>query len=115
MADDPPEELAPKPEVGDTYVYTELMLPRGSTLSKGRVTGSKRDAGGQVCGRAKNNPIIDTRMQLVQFDYGEVNKLTANVIAAQIYSQCDPDGNMYIILDDLTDHCKSSKALSIEY
>ena len=46
MADDPPEELVPTPEVGDTYVNTELILTCGSTLSKGQVTGRKRDAGG---------------------------------------------------------------------
>ena len=38
----------------------------------------------------------------------------ANVIAAQMYAQCDPDGNMYVMLDDLTDHHKQSKALSIK-
>ena len=53
-------------------------------------------------------------MYLVQFDDGKVNKLTANVIAAQMYAQCDPDSNMYVMLDDLNNHCKSSKALSIE-
>ena len=31
-----------------------------------------------------------------------------------MYAQYDPDGNMYVMLDDLTDHRKSSKALSIE-
>ena len=72
MDDDPPEDLELKPEVGDTYVNTELMLPRGGTLSKGRVTGHKRDAGCQVCGRSNNNPILDTRMYLVQFDDDKV-------------------------------------------
>ena len=115
MADDPPEELATTPKVGDTYINTELMLPRGSTRPKGRVTGRKRDAGGQVCGQANNNPILDTRTYLVQFGDGEVTELMVNVIDAQMYAQYDPDGNRYVILDDLTDHRKSSKALSIEY
>ena len=66
-----------------------------------------------MCGRANNNPILDTITYLVQFDDGEVNELTANVIAVQMYAQCDPDGNMYIMLDDLTDHSKSSSDLSI--
>ena len=72
MADDPPEELAPTPEVVDMYVNPEFMLPLGSTLSKGQVTGRKCDAGGQVYGQANNNPIIDTRTYLVQFDDGKV-------------------------------------------
>ena len=114
MADDSPGELALTPEVGDTYVNTELMLPCGSNLSKGQVTGRKNVAGGQVCGRANNNPILDTRTYLVQFDDGKVTELTANVIAAQIYAQCYLDGNMYVMLDDFTDHCNPSKDLSIE-
>ena len=72
MADDQPEELVPTPEVGETHVNIELMLPRGSTLSKGQVTGRKCDAGGQVYGQANNNPIIYTRTYLVQFDDGKV-------------------------------------------
>ena len=115
MADDPTEELETTPEVGDTYINTELMLPCGSTLLKGRVTGRKRDTGGEVCGRANNNPILNTITYLVQFDDGKVTGLRDNVIAAQMYAQCDPDGNMYVILDCLTDHRKLIKALSIEH
>ena len=114
MADYPPEDLAPTPEVGDTYANTELILPRGSTLWKGIVTGHKPDAGGQVCGRSNNNPILDTRTFLVHFDDEKVTKLMDNVIAAHMYAQCEPDGNKYVMLDDLTDYRKSSKALSIE-
>ena len=114
MADDQPEELAPTPELVDTYFNTELMLPRGSTMSKGRFTGRKRDEDDQVFGRANNNPILDTRTYLVHFDDGEVTELTSNVIYVQMYAQCDPGGNTYVILDDLTDHRKSSEALSIE-
>ena len=114
IADDPREELAPTDEVGDTYVNTELMLHRVSTLSKVQVTGRKRDAGGQVCGPSNKNPILDTIMYLVQFDDGEVTELTVNVISAQMYAQCDPDGNMYVMLGDLTYHRKSIKALYIE-
>ena len=61
MADSPPEDLAPMTELGDTYVNTELMLTRGSTLPKVVVTGSKHDAGGQVCVWDNNNPILNTR------------------------------------------------------
>ena len=89
------------------------MLTCGSTLSKGRVTGRKRDAGGQVCGRANNNPILDTITYLVHFNDGKVTELTDNVIDTQMHAQCYPDSNMYVMLDDFTDHCNSRKVLSI--
>ena len=50
---------------------------------------------------------------MVHFDDGKVTVLTANVIAAQMYAQCEPDGIVYVMMNDLTDHCKSIKALSI--
>ena len=64
-----------------------------------------------MCGQANNNPILNTRTYLVQFDDGKVTELAANVIDTQMYAQYDSDGNMYVTLDDLTDHRKSSKAL----
>ena len=41
--DAPPENLTPTPEIGDNYLNMELMLPRGGTLARGRVTERKRD------------------------------------------------------------------------
>ena len=63
---------------------------------------------------ANNNPIINTRTYFIQLDDGKVTELAANLIAAQMYAQCDPDGNMYVMLGDLTYHRKSIKALYIE-
>ena len=77
------------------------MLPCGSKISRGQVTGCKRDIGGNTSGRASENPILDTREYTVQFEYGEVNELTANTIAESMYAQCDPDRNQYVLLDDV--------------
>ena len=54
--DAPPENLTPTPEIGDNYLNTELMLPRGGTLARGRVTERKRDHEGNVIGRSNANP-----------------------------------------------------------
>ena len=67
-----------------------------------------------MCGRSNNNLILVTRTYFVQFDDGEVTELAAIVIAVQIYEQYDPEGNMYVMLDDLTDHRKLSKSISID-
>ena len=58
--DAPPEHLTPTPEIGDNYLNMELMLPRGGTLTRGRVTERKRDHEGNVIGRSNTNPILDT-------------------------------------------------------
>jgi hypothetical protein len=37
-------------------------------------------------------------------DDGDQTELTANMIAESMYSQCDPDGDEYILLDEIFDH-----------
>ena len=82
-------ELDATPEVGDSYVNTEVMLSRGDRSARGKVVRWKRDAEGNPIGRANNNPILDTRQYEVQFADGEVTELTANAIAEAMFAQCD--------------------------
>ena len=58
--DAPPEQLTPTPEIGNNYLNMELMLPRGGTLARGRVTERKHDHKGNVIGISNTNPILDT-------------------------------------------------------
>jgi hypothetical protein len=81
------------PETGDNYLSTELMLPKGGVLVKGHVTARKCDRDGNPVGCANDNPILDTRSYIIEFDDGDQTELTANMIAEFLYSQCDPDGN----------------------
>ncbi len=92
------------PKTGDNYLSAELMLPKGGVLVKGRVTARKRDRDGNSIGRANDNPILDTRSYIVDFDVGDQAELTANKIAESLYLQCDPDGNQYVLLDEIVDH-----------
>ncbi len=92
------------PETGDNYLSAELMLPKGGVLVKGRVTVRKRNQDGNPIGHANDNPILDTRSYIVDFDDGEQTELTANKIAESLYSQYDPDGNQYVLLEEIVDH-----------
>ncbi len=92
------------PKTGDNYLSTELMLPKGGVFVKGHVTARKRDWDGNPVGRANDNPILDTISYIVNFDDGDQSELTANKIAESLYSQCDPDGNQYVLLDEIVDH-----------
>ena len=109
--DDLPVEIVPTPEVDDNLVGAEVMLPLGGQLARGRVTGRKRDRDGNVIGRANDNPILDTREYVVEFDTGEVTDQTANVIAQNLYSQCDEDGHKILLFDSIIDHRRSTTAL----
>ena len=81
------------PEMGDNYLTAELMLPRGGTMVKNRVSARKRDRDGNPVGLANSNSIVDTCSYIIDFDDGDQTKLTANLIAESLLSQCDPDGN----------------------
>ena len=53
--------------------------------------------------RAHTSPILDIRTYQVEFAGGKVTELTANTIAESMYTQCDADGNKYLLLNLLLD------------
>ena len=55
-------------------------------------------------GRSHMNPILDTKMYLVEFTGGKVTELTMYIIAESMYTQCNSDGNEYLLLDVLVDY-----------
>ena len=70
-----------------------------------------RDNDENVIGRANENPILDTRGYVVEFEDGEQAELSANIIAHSMYAQCDPDGNQYVMFDLIVDFRRSTTAL----
>jgi hypothetical protein len=72
------------PKIGDNYLSTELILPKGGLMVKGRVTARKSNRDNNPVGRANENSILDTRTYIVNFDDGNQTKLTANKIAESL-------------------------------
>ena len=52
-------------------------------------------------------------MYQVEFAGVQDTELTANIIAESMYTQCDADGNQYLLLDALVDNCKDNKSISL--
>ena len=94
----------PTPEANNNYVNASVILPRGNSYARGKVVGRKRDAYGNGVGRTYENPILDTREYQVDFDDGEVSKLTENVIAESMYAACDDSGNEYLMMDLIVEY-----------
>jgi hypothetical protein len=101
------------PEIGDNYLSAELMPPKGGVMVKGHVTARKYDRDSNPIGHANNNPILDTRSYIVDFDDGDQNKLIANMIAESLYLQCDPDSNQYVLLEEIVDHQRLPAAVKL--
>ena len=80
-----PDEIkeAPTPtlEASDNYVGLRLQLPHGQGLAQGRVLKRARDNDDNIIGCANENPILDTRGYVVEFEDGEHTQLAANTIS----------------------------------
>jgi hypothetical protein len=75
------------------------------------VTSRKRDKDSNPVGLANANPILDTHEYTFTFDDGGETVMSANLIAAAMYVQSDPDGNQYILLDSIIDHNRLDSAI----
>lgn len=107
-ASDEPEVT---PAFNDEFVGAEVELPYGGNLVTGRVKRRAQDEDGRLRGTANTNPILDTRIYDVEFPDGSVAPFAANIIAENMISQCDPDGNQFLLVDAIVDHQKLSSAL----
>jgi Reverse transcriptase (RNA-dependent DNA polymerase) len=104
-------EPAPTPDSHDQYIGAEVLLPTGDRMLTGRVTGRKRDSEGNPIGTASTQPVLDTRVYTVEFPDGDIGEYAANVIAENMYAQCDIEGNQYLLLDAIVDHRKDGHAV----
>ena len=82
-------------------------------MVRGCVISRKCDTDGNPMGRSHANPILDTRIYNVEFDDGDVTELTTNLITESMYSQCDPNRNQYLLLDQLIDHRSTDRVVAL--
>ena len=88
----------------------ELSLPRNNSEPQfTRVTKRLRDAHGVPIGTAHANPILDTRLFEVEYLDGHKASLVANTIAENLSTQIDDDGNRFVLMDAIEDHCTNGK------
>ena len=63
-------ENEPSPMTYDTYIGAEVVLPKGNDLVSGTVKSRVKDFEGQPIGKADMNPIMDARVNNVEFSDG---------------------------------------------
>jgi hypothetical protein len=95
----------------DQYVNAEVLLDHGDRRATGKVRGRKRANDGSLRGTGNSNPILDTRSYIVDFEDGSEAEYSANVLAENMYAQCDTEGNQYLLLEAVTDHRKTQDAV----
>ena len=99
----------------DKYIGMELIMDAGTDFERGaRVVKRAKDDEGRPIGRAHSNPIMDSRSYEVEFADGTRDKVTANIIAENMYAQIDDHGNQHALLSEIQDHKKDGTALTEE-
>jgi hypothetical protein len=76
----------------DQYVGAHFRAPIGDEIRSGKVLLRNYELDGTVRGRANVNPMLDTRTYEIEFPDGRSDEYTVNVIAENMYAQCDIEG-----------------------
>ena len=101
-------------KTGDQYIGAEVYLPKNGQLHTGKVIQRQCNDSGDLIGKANQNPILDTRSYKVQFSKGEVAPYAAKIIVENMITQCDLDGNQFLLFESITDHKKDQSAVPWE-
>jgi hypothetical protein len=88
----------------DQYVGSHVRVPIGDEIRSGKVVRRKRDLDGTVRGQANTNSMLDTRNYEIEFHDGRSDEYTDNVIAENMYAQCDIEGIEYNLMEGIVDH-----------
>jgi hypothetical protein len=87
----------------DEYLSKELYLPRGGELATARVIRRSRDWDVPTVSR-NSNSILDTQQYEVKFLDGSVDTYTANLIAENLATMIDPEGQQYALFKGIVYH-----------
>jgi hypothetical protein len=88
----------------DPYVGAHVRVTIGNEVCSVKVVRRKRDLDGTVRGIANANAMLDTRTYEIEFPDGRSDEYTANVIADNMYAQCDIEGRQYNLMEGIVDH-----------
>jgi hypothetical protein len=101
------------PEGYDEYIGAQLMIPLPDGRMQGTITKRAKDNDGNPIGRRHDNYLLDTRRYEVQLANGTSDEYYANVIAENLFSQVDSEGNQYVLMKEISDHRQDETAVPI--
>jgi hypothetical protein len=93
------------------YVGAHARVPIGVEIRSGKVVRHKRELDGTVRGRANAKSMLDTRTYEIEFPDGRSDEYTANVIAENMYAQCDIECRQYNLMEGIIDHKTDGNAI----
>jgi hypothetical protein len=108
----PEADEMPSPDAYDQYLTANVLIGRAGEMQRGTVKARAKDPDGNPVGKSNQNPLLDTREYLIEFNDGSIDVLTANAIAESMYAQVDAEGRAYSLLDQIIEHKSDGNALS---
>jgi hypothetical protein len=93
------------------YVGAHVRVPIGNDIKSGKFLRRKHELDGTVRGRANANPMLDTRTYEIEFPDGRSDEYTTNVIAENMYAQCDIEGRQFNLMEGIIDHKSDGHAV----
>ena len=106
-----------KPDVDEFETYdqcfgAEFFINRSGESGPAKVSKRARDNEGKPIGKRNYNPLLDSReYDDCILDDGTTYRYHTNVIAENIFSQCDEEGRRHAVLKSITDHKKDNSAI----
>ena len=84
----------------------KLSLPYGpdGELKYAQVKKRVVDHECNTIGEAHNNPLMDMRQYEIEFSDGDLETMTANLIAENIIARVDDEGHEHLTIDEIEDH-----------
>ena len=91
----------------------ELKLDRGGDRTKfSRVKKRLKGADGIPISVANEYPILESRIYEVEYCYGYLALMAANVIAENLFAKVDQEGNIFVLIEYIIDkRTNSTKTL----
>ena len=106
LPDDDPTE-----EAYDNLLNAEVLIVDGGEQVLGTVSKRARGTDGRPIGQRSEAPMSNTRMYEVRLPDGSSRKLTYNVIAENLFSQCDTEGRQFQLIKEISDHQSDDTAI----
>ena len=98
-------------ETFDQYIGAEFVVNLNGEPTTAKVTKRARDNEGKPVGKQHANSLLDSHEYECLLEDGTLYRDNANVIAENIFAQCDNEGRMHAVLQEITDHKKDRRAI----
>jgi hypothetical protein len=78
-----------------------MNVPIDDKIRTGKVNGRKCEVYGTLAGTANSNHMLDTRKYVVDLPDVRSDEYTVNIIAQNMYAQCDEEDNHLNLMDGI--------------